>query len=613
MTSILAIWPMDGAPVSQEQIEAMLSPVAYRGGSGSAIERSGPVILGQQRLHITSEDPPGLLPFTQDNITLVADARLDDRDFLASKLRLSTQCSDAVLLIEAWKKWGRDCPSHINGDFAFVIWDGNAKSLFAARDCMGVRPLYYAQVGSLLCIASETRQLAAHPLVTKGLSRDALWMWVMGQYDVTLPLFKNVKGLAAGHCIIAKDGRFEAREYWRFSQVRPLIYKDQDQYFEHFKTLFADCVRDRLRTDGSVIGTMLSGGMDSTSVSAMANVQTQKPLLPYSFKFNSLKDCDESVYSEAVARKCGIKANMVDCEAFWLLKGAFQSDQAGEDPFQCWDLMDQYIMEDLAGRGGKVLLTGHGGDSLMTGLGVASLLAADVRRGNIKALFEMVGFLRSNQRSVFKGLVSNLMSPALSGSWRYRLKNLAGRGRALPSWIPRDHHKDYKRVEERLFSWPDVFSDWDRQQAWQLIMPVSTGVRRAIHWYQRMAAPYGIEVRHPLYDKRLAEFMLAIPQKLVRYKGWRKGFLRQAMEDFLPPEVAWRKDKPTLAAYYHYGIKKEAEAIFQGVETNKLSEMGFIDKRALAEAIQQYLAGDPSRVVADFLPVLQTDLWLKHL
>ena len=609
MTGILAIW--DGDEVSRETFQRMMEVTAYRGPQGSAVAYMGDVALGQHRIHVTAEDLPEALPLTDGHLTLVADARLDDRETLASALSLSINSSDAALLLAAWRKWGRDCAAHLTGDFAFVIWDGQQRTLFAARDAMGIRPLYYARVGNLLVVGSEARQLAAHPAVSDQLSEDALWMWIQGQYDVTLPLFKEVKGLPMGHYFLSRPDKFETGAYWDFSSVQPLHYNNHDDYLQHFRELFGSCVRDRLRTSAGSVGTMLSGGMDSTSVTAMACRVSGVQLLPYSFRFRSLKDCDESVYSQAVADKCGLKVNWVECEDFWLLKGAYEDGLSREDPFQCWDLMDQWILGKLANDGARVLLTGHGGDSLMTGLGTLTLMASDVRRGNWRALSEMRTRLKAANHSVASGMVKYLVGPLLSSNLRYKLKHLAGDGRAIPSWIPKGYHAAYESIERRMASWPTVFRDWDRQQEWQLIQPISTGVRRAMHWYQRLAAPYGIEVRHPLYDRRLAEFMLAIPQKLVRYEGWVKGFLRRAMSEILPSEVAWRRDKPTLAEYYHYGVGKEAPAIFKALENSPLVAMGMIEKEPLRHAVNAYLKGDPSLVVADFLPVLITDLWLK--
>ena len=144
------------------------------------------------------------------------------------------------------------------------------------------------------------------------------------------------------------------------------------------------------------------------------------------------------------------------------------------------------------------------------------------------------------------------------------------------------------------------------------MMPVSMGIRRAIHFYNRIAEPYGIEVCHPLYDLRLAEFMLAMPQELVRLDGRRKGFLRRAMRGLLPDPVLDRVEKPDLASFYHLGIRNEEVQIRKLIAESPLVALGLVDREKLGARLEAYLGADPKHSVADFWSVLMTDLWLRE-
>jgi len=214
-------------------------------------------------------------PSPGDRVMLVCDARIDNRRELLAQLDEQPAAEDgpAGLIAAAWRKWGPDCALHLIGDFAFILWDARAQTLFAARDAMGIRPLYYTAGKGFICLASSPRTLLAHPAVTGALSQTALLMWVLNRYEDDVSMFEGVHGLSRGHRLLATRQETSVASYWDFSRVSRLRYTREEEYHAHFREILARCVADRCTTAGPLVAGMLSGGMDSSSV--MVNASTR--------------------------------------------------------------------------------------------------------------------------------------------------------------------------------------------------------------------------------------------------------------------------------------------------------------------------------------------------
>jgi len=543
-------------------------------------------------------------------LTLVADARIDNRVELRQACSPTGEDGDEALIAAAYRRWGVDCAERLIGDFAFVLWDESAGLLLAARDVMGARPLFVRQEGSLLGLAVVSRDLSRFGF-SGGVEEEALLAWVHQCFDDHYSMFKGVTALPPGHRLVADRHKLSSEPYWDFGRVQPLSYKDPRDYFAHFREVFDRCVADRCQSDGAVVGTTLSGGMDSTSVTSSAAAFAK--VQPFSFMFRTLADCDETGGSRAVTRHLGLDEPIwMDCESDWLLKGAFQDNTRRDNPFQCWDGLDRMMLAQLADMGGKVLLTGHGGDSLMTGIGAGYVLGADIWRGRLSAVSGLIRFLRQNRVPLSRGLYAYLLSPKMSPGLRNKIRRLLAREQAFHPWLLPNDKPRYKALIERLEHCDRIFSDTDRQMVYRMLGPLSCSIRRIIHWYNDMARPYGIEVRHPFFDRRLAELVLALPGELHRYGDKPKGFLREAMRGRLPPEVLNWMEKPNLFAFYHFGIQKERDNIIELIQNSSLADRGIVDSEILSTALGTYLDGVPGTVSAKFLPVIFCDLWLRN-
>ena len=554
-------------------------------------------------------------PASLGNVLCIGSGRLDNRNQLQDRLCMGQEdLSDSQLVAHAYEHWGTACPSHLEGEFAFVIYDQAARRVFAARDVMGIKTLYFTTLGPFMALATQSRLLHAVHEQPLAVSRKAILAWLYDEYPEDIPMFESLESVPRAASLEAWGSGRHLQKYWDFNQVKKLRYRDQDEYFQHFRELFQQAVTNRCKYQTGPIGTMLSGGLDSSSVAAVATACTgldPQDIHPFSFRFRTLQDCDESKLSQVMAKHLGTGINWVDCERFWLFQGAFSDRTQRENPFQCWDNMDHSILKTLAGRGGRLLLTGHGGDSLMTGPSLNLCLGTAFSRAPMGSRQPFRDHLKKQKLSFFKGVYRYAVKPNIARYLRDVWKaSISGPQR--PPWVMPSAHGEFLEQVAAKPRERAPFRDPDRCFTYRLIGSKSAGVRRVIHWYQQIAQPYGIEVSHPFFDRRLAAFMLAIPQSMIRLGNRPKGFLRAAMTPRLPLAIVENFHKPTLYSFYHFGISKEGNNIKRLMKNSKLADMGIIDNESLLRSVEFYLKSKPGNVLASFWSTIFTELWLRN-
>ena len=264
-----------------EALDAMLAALAGDGPARSAWTEGG-VGFGCREA-AASERCGAASPMCADHaagLVLVADARLDDRDGLCAALRVPAAergaVADADLILRAWLRWGRECPRHLLGDYAFALWDTRRRALFCARDHVGARPFYYALPGDGVVFASAVESVLAAPGVSNALDEAVVAGHLAARpLSDTRTFFAAVRKLPPGHALCVEwtpsghdPGRRRTRiaRHWRPEQAPAARPVSDDACAEQFRHLHAQAVRDRLRGyDAEAVGVHLSGGLDSSA------------------------------------------------------------------------------------------------------------------------------------------------------------------------------------------------------------------------------------------------------------------------------------------------------------------------------------------------------------
>ena len=552
MSGIVGIINLDGAPVDRDLLRRMTDFMTFRGPDAQEIWIDDNVGFGHTMLRTTWEAETEKQPLTLDGKNwLTADARIDGRTELIaeleSKLRRSVRiaepgngsgpdrlANDAELILLAYEAWGEECVKHLIGDFAFAIWDARQRRLFSARDHFGVKPFYYAQVGSSFLFSNTLDCLRLHPGVSDQLNDLAIADFLLFGFnqETTTSTFADIKKLPPAHCLKQSERAVSIDRYWTLPINDQIRYKRENEYIDHFRTLLSESVNDRLRTNSVAVS--MSGGLDSTTVAATARqlldkIQQRVDLRAFTIIYDHLLPDPERDYAQAAADGIGIPIQYLFADSYQLFERHTELRHAEPSDFSLPSLMSDYLK--LVANSSRVLLSGDGGDPLMlyTWRDLAKHVH-DFRWGRIA-------------KYVASHLFSYGSVPALG--YRSTLKYFMGKDSrwqySLPTWLDRsliDRLDLTARLEE--INRPPSSAHPERPDAYH-------NFRRSswIDCFERAdpgVTSVPLETRFPFFDLRLVDFFLRVPTI-----PWcvHKEMIRRSMKGVLP-EVIRRRPKTPL-------------------------------------------------------------------
>jgi asparagine synthase (glutamine-hydrolysing) len=543
MSGFVGLLNLDERPVDQPLLQRLTNFLAFRGPDAQETWIRGPVGFGLAALKTTPEDSVAR-PFGADGeVSIIADARVDGRDELIATLRSHGQqrldkISDTELILRAYLVWGEMCLEHLLGDFTFAIWDGPRRRLFCARDQMGVKPFLYARLGPLFIFSNTLECIRRHPSISSRLNDLGIADFLLFDMiqDPAATAFADIQRLPPAHFLLCEQDRFSIRRYWTPSVTAPVHYRRPADYVEHFCELLDTAVADRLRTKSACV--FMSGGLDSPTVAASAKrvsaLNSGCSIWAYTQVFDSLIPHEERRYAGLVAQALKIPIEYRADDGLRLFQFAERPEYLSPEPVHnAWPdvATDQLRRVQTAS---PVVLTGFGADPLLSGRITVHFRELLRQRRFVRALGDATGYLTAERR------LSRLY---LRTRWRILFASKEASSGFFPPWLNPDfakslglHHRwealteasttaDAFRPEayEVTFSplWPDLFNALD------------AGVTRV-----------PVEVRHPFFDLRLVNYLLALPRL-----PWccDKHLLREAARGVLPDAVRLRRKAPLPA------------------------------------------------------------------
>ncbi|MEO5759160.1 MAG: asparagine synthase (glutamine-hydrolyzing) [Mesorhizobium sp.] len=604
MSGIVGIFANEaGRPDLSDATGRMLAAIAHRGPDGFFQWHDDNAAIGHAWLNTTGENGLAVLKFADADLAIVADVRLDNRDELLAGLGIRDQGTpDVLLIMKSYVKWGEDCASRLLGDFAFGIWDSERRLLFCARDHFGAKPFYYVRDNSGFSFASEIKALVALGSVEFAVDDSHVSAFLAGMaQDVQETAYSNVRRLPPGHTLTATRHGFRVGRYWKVEPGRPRPGNDHTEEFRH---LFQASVENRMR-GSTALGSMLSGGLDSSSICCVASARIAKDngpgLRTFSAVFPKLKELDERRYIDAVLDRGGYTPHFVTIDEEASFEGFDRVLAEQEGTFNAPGLaVIRRVYRAAADEGIRVLLDGHGGDEVVShGDRRIHELAVD---GQWLTLWqELRGLSRLYGGPSLKPYLKLFNHYALSESiTRFRgsarifrhhgRRNTQGmdtwRTYLKPDFVSRTGLLERFSASIRIP--PGARSNEANYHRWKLSAPL---VSHAFEVLGKSAAAVGIEPRYPFWDKRLVEFCLALPSDQKLSDGWSRLVLRRAMEGILPAEVQWRHDKTDFMANLVRGMTNQRRLI-EGMLTDTHGLASYVKVDAVAEAFQQMVA-DP--------------------
>lgn len=551
MSAFAVIFERSNTPVKAGVLERVMNRLQHRGPDGSDLLLLDRIQMGHWHFWTTPEDVGERQPLALTGLpfTIVFDGRIDNRSDLISALALSVdgrELSDAALVIHAYGRWQERCVEHFVGEFAFVLFDSSRNELICARDPLGDRTLYYAFDASSMIIASEPWAVAGAFDEPPSVNENVIAL----HFSMKVPedgcsFFKGIRELLPAQALKVDCSNERYWFYWQADLSARIRYRSDSDYAEHFRSLLEESVRCRLRSNTSV-GVMMSGGLDSTSVACLAaRMLAPLQLTTISYVFDELTVCDERQYIETVIQQWGIRSLQIPCDDAWPFKDLdlFPANQnhPAWNPFRT---INERVYQCANREGLRVLLTGLFGDYLYAG---AKYWFADLLMdGRIRdALSHLEIRVRSSGwRSVWdEGLLQKAARKLINtfpGGARLR------RNDAAPSWLTPFAGGQVQEGKSEL-------SRPHRHNVSMLSLGNAQGSSSEVFYTSR----HSMELRHPYRDRRLIEFVLALPAYQLFHDSTMKYILRNAMQGILPEAIRARKQPTFLTPLFFRGIEME--------------------------------------------------------
>lgn len=542
LSGIVGIFHLDGAPIEPALLRSLVDFLDYRGPDARASWLETSIGLGHSLLRTTRESSGEQQPMSlNERYRIVADARLDCRSELISELQraspeLGSNTPDCELILQAYAAWGAACVDHLRGDFSFAVWDAERKQLFCVRDHFGIKPFYYAQVGDLFLFSNTLNCIRMHPRVSHELNEAAIGDFLLFglNYDNATTSFRDIQRLPPAHSLTVETRRIRRQQYWSPPTDRRIRYAKPEEYVENFRSILETAVTDRLRMD--TIGILLSGGLDSSSVAAVAKEVSGKSsqavdIRAYTHVYESLIPDQEGDYAREVSEflRIPIKFMVMDQAQFFERYDDIDLSEPEpvDNPFLAV-ISDTYRNISASCR---VLLSGEGSDNLMD-FQIWPYVEDLRRRGEFRQLLTDVTKYLWVRPFPWRGI-------------RARALRLAGKDPdrpIYPGWLAPEFSRR-ANLADRWEQQTELPKSWTAHP----IHPRGHGSLALPQWTNMFeledpgATSYPLETRYPFLDLRMVNFLLAIPPFPWFF---RKTLLREAMTGRLPERVRTRPKTP---------------------------------------------------------------------
>lgn len=636
-------------PLNREELEsrvAVMRDTLYRRGpddSGSYVDPQSGVALGFRRLSIVDLSPEGHQPMTSEEGRYVIVFNGEVYNFQELRAELEPRGhhfrghSDTEVILASFREWGIEASlRRFNGMFAFALWDRSERTLTLARDRVGKKPLYYGWAGRTLLFGSELKALAANPAFDADVDRSSIALflkfgWVPGPHSI----YSGIQKLPAGSFVQIGPSTtaLEPRPFWSAldaalrGDASPRKLSD-DEAVSELDTLLRDSVRLRMIADVP-LGAFLSGGIDSSTIVALMQAQSSRPVQTFSIGFSEA-EFNEAHHAADVARHLGTNHTELYVSPQQTLDVIPHLPEIYDEPFADSSQVPTFLVSQLARQKVTVSLSGDGGDELFGGYnryfwtrrmwrGIGAV-PGPLRRKLGRTLTSMKRERRSTLLAAAQRLVPR----------RYRVQNPDDKVLKLAELFSVN---SWEQIYERLVShWsaPETFVHGALRKK-TLIDDHEAHARfsNVVHQMMyldlvtylpddilvkvdRASMAVSLEGRCPLLDYRVVEFAWSLPLSMKVRHGEGKWILRRVLDKYVPSHLI---DRPKMG--FGVPISKWLRGPLRGwaeelLSEKRLREEGYFDPAPIREKWTEHLSG--SRDWQYYLwDVLMFQAWLQHV
>ncbi|WP_126651982.1 asparagine synthase (glutamine-hydrolyzing) [Chryseobacterium aureum] len=558
MCGIAGIISQNKEVLTYQQLKKMTDAIEHRGpdGEGQWINDSNGVGLGHRRLSIIDLTDAGSQPMHYlDRYSIVFNGEIynyiEIREFLKTKGYTFVSDSDTEVLMANFDYKREKCLEDFDGMFAFALWDKKEQVLFCARDRFGEKPFFYHQSNNNFYFGSEMKALWSVGVPRETNNRMLFNYWHFGYInnsnDLSETFYKDIFLLEPSHYIIVDpNGKIiKKQKYWDINYKNQLDKVDFNEVRDTFFRLFETSISRRLRSDVAV-GTSLSGGLDSSSTVCMINHMKVNNVeqKTFSARFpNFIKD--ESVYIDKVLNS--VNAKGISC--FPTIESMIANVQEiihhQEEPFGTLSIAAQYEVMKLARDNDViVLLDGQGADEYLCGYhGLIDSFFIELKKKDKKEYKRQLEIYKqvhaSNQiNSISRRLRMSFLKEKLSDA---QIDKLLGIKSGIDNFTKKDAKKDlYSQYKNEQFE-----RKYSATSLNEMLYHATFrgGLQELLRYADRNSMAHSLEVRLPFLSHELVEFVFTLPSTCKVNNGFSKYILREAMNDVVPKDIVWRKDK----------------------------------------------------------------------
>jgi asparagine synthase (glutamine-hydrolysing) len=618
MCGICGAFSFSGAAVDQLLIDKMTQVIQHRGPDGSGSFVSGRIGLGHRRLSIIDLSG-GAQPIANEDETLQVVFNgeiynfIELRQELIKKGHVFKTDSDTEVIVHGYEEWGTDCVSHFNGIFAFALWDVTRRQLFLSRDHLGVKPLYYIQLGDLFLFASEIKALLSAPGCPREVDLKSLGKLFALRY-VPSPdtLFREIKKLNPGHHMVVDQYGVKVERFWNWKPQTPTRLKE-DELVESYRELLEDAVRLQMRSDVPV-GLFLSAGIDSNTLLAMMSERSDRPIHTFTIGFEEGESSNETDDARRMAQRFGADHSEM-----------IVGPQDYQDYYKryLWDLEEPvgnesaaafYFVSLIASRKVKVALSGQGADEPWAGydrhIGIKlsqmySQIPQVVTRRILGPMVDRFGRDPRWRRGTVALDEPDILTRLVK---IYSFYSSDMKAKLFQPWVLEQISPDGRDAREALSR---LHADVEHLDPLTQMLYIDTRADLPddlLMVGDKTSMANSLEARVPYLDYRIVEFVEKLPSSL-KLRGFKAKYLhKKAVEKWLPREVIDQKKKGFANPVYKWLRESMQQYVSDCLLSDNAAVARYFDQNYIRRLVADHEAGRQNYMRHIYL-LISFELW----
>ena len=615
MSMQAGIWNFDGRPVDPELLESLTESLRKQGPDGESCYVDGSVALLYRPFHTTAESRREKQPhITRRGFILTWDGRVDNRAELIAEMRseLEAYPTDVAIIGAAFDRWETECFARIVGDWAISIWNPAQHELIFASDYMAVRHIFYYLKKDLVWWSTDLTPLVLLSGDRFHIDDDYIAGYFANDPDAHLTPYREIREVPPGQFIRVCNGSVLVKRYWRFNTGLCIRYKTDAEYEEHFRYIFRQSVRRRLRSDSPILAE-LSGGIDSSSIVCMADEilakgESQGPKVDtLSYYDKTEPHGDDWLYLQKVEAHRSRTGHRIDAGRLEGCQAPFEYSDFSALPGKLgsWRQIEDERATVVQEGGYRAILSGIGGDEFLGGIPDPTALL-----GDLLVQFRWVSLARQLVAwSLVKRLpLIHLLWQAAADLLPSTLGQYLSKRVAVEPWIERDFARRTK-LAVRSLDVDDHFGFWlpSRRSCAGGVVLMSKKLAKSMSTFSHIE-----ESRYPYLDITLIEFLLSIPANQLLRPGERRSLMRRSLAGIVPKEVLSRPTKQFSARMPVLVVEKNWDRLQTSFERPVSGAFRYVNPARFLTALRGAMNGRNVHVVRMYRAIA-LEFWLRDL